>query len=138
MWVHEVYYRVAWGGSESKLGVAPFPTAQYPANPWYAYSYAISSSSRHPEESWLWLHYLSHYANPFVVVPARRSVAEASDYWSNWDTEMQDAIQGAMEHAWAIRLDATTAALEHAIVEIHAGASVQRALNEAQAAVTPR
>jgi ABC-type glycerol-3-phosphate transport system substrate-binding protein len=92
----------------------------------------------------MWLHYLSQHYNPYGYgyVPARRSIAEAEDYWTAWGAEsedkFQDAIQGAMEHAWAVRVDATTAALERAIFEIHTGKPVQRALNEAQAAVTPR
>jgi hypothetical protein len=112
--------------------------ARYPANPWHAYSYAISSGTVYPEESWLWLHFLSLQDRPFGLVPARRRAAESADYWSSWNGEMEAVIQGAMEHAWAVRLDTTTVAFENAIAEIYAGRSVQRALNEAQAAVTPR
>jgi ABC-type glycerol-3-phosphate transport system substrate-binding protein len=137
MWADAVYEWEQWN-SRINLGVVPFPIARYPANPWHAYSHAISGLTLYPEESWLWLHYLSQQDRLFGLVPARRSAAERADYWAAWDDEMEKAIRGAMEHAWAVRLDTTTVAFENAIAEIYAGKSVQRALNEAQAAVTPR
>jgi ABC-type glycerol-3-phosphate transport system substrate-binding protein len=134
MWADVIHAQEFWT-SRVNLGAVPFPTGQYPANPWNADGYAMSGGTLYPEESWLWLRYLSqHYRADVSLghVPARRSAAETADDWSAWDDETAKAIQGAMEHAWAVRLDKTTAALEHAIAEIYAGASVQRALNEAQ------
>jgi multiple sugar transport system substrate-binding protein len=120
-------------------GIVPFPTAEHPANPWFLYSYAMSRGTRSPQESWLWLYFVARQngqaqgdINPFGFVPASRPFAGSSDFWSAWDAEVQDAMRGAMAHAWAVRLDGATTALEGAIDDILAGKPVRTALDEAQ------
>ena len=139
MWADADY--VQQSQNADRMGIVPFPTAQFPANPWLLYSYAMSSSARSSEESWLWLHFVSQNhgeaqdtVNLFYIVPTRRSAAEANDYWVAWDRETAEAIRGAMEYAWSVRLDAATTALEGAIDDILAGKPVRTALDEAQIA----
>lgn len=88
------------------IGVMPFPVMPLessdtsPLNQ----SYIISAGTQHPEAAWRWIAYLSSqpldllYAFPeSAPVPARRSVAEAQDYWSSLDAETRAAMTTAVE-----------------------------------------
>jgi ABC-type glycerol-3-phosphate transport system substrate-binding protein len=125
--------------ASERVGMASFPAAAYPSSPWWIEAYTISAESPHPQESWLWVRYLTaqgtneQRSNASDLLSARRSVAEASGYWAQWDTETADAIHAAMENAWGYRLDTYTLTLETAIESIWAGTSVEVALEEAQA-----
>ncbi|MFN2130859.1 MAG: extracellular solute-binding protein [Anaerolineae bacterium] len=138
MWVEEA---AAWrrDGGDEHVGVVPFPVAAHPGSPWWFEAYTISAESAHPEESWLWVRYLTargtedERSNDIYLLPARRSVAEASGVWSEWDAEIASAIEAAIENAWSYRLDTCTLALETAIESIWAGTPVESALEEAQA-----
>jgi ABC-type glycerol-3-phosphate transport system substrate-binding protein len=138
MWVDDA--QAGDRGASGNVGVVSFPTSTYPSSPWLVKAYAISAESAHPEESWAWLAFLTEqqktrddHNNTAYTVPARRSVAELSRSWAQWDDEAGDAIRSAMEDAWAYRLDECTLALEAAIESIWAGTSVEAALDEAQA-----
>jgi ABC-type glycerol-3-phosphate transport system substrate-binding protein len=138
MWVEEASAWRRYRGREN-VGVVPFPVSTYPGSPWRLEAHTISAESDHPEESWLWLRYLTAQGtedqdgNASYLLPARRSVAEASGVWTQWDPEIAEAIDAAMENAWSYRLDTYTLALETAIESIWAGTSVEAALEDAQA-----
>jgi len=138
MWAEEA---AAWRGYEGRedVGVVPFPVAAHPGSPWWFEAYTISAESAHPEESWLWIRYLTSRATvdpggtvPYLL-PARRSVAEASGVWAQWDAEIAGAIEAAIANAWSYRPDTCTLTLEAAIESIWAGTPVETALEKAQA-----
>lgn len=65
---------------------------------------AISRSSQHPEAAWRWLAFLSRQIpvevieeEPLLYLPARRSVAEQSGYWRQWNEEDAALIQQIAE-----------------------------------------
>ena len=98
--------------TESAYGFAPFPIDADGENvnttPVSALSGVISAGSEHPAESWQWLKYLSEhwlvsdtsYVSDQLNIPARQSVAAENDFWVNYPTEVQEAMQYGLEHAW--------------------------------------
>ncbi len=130
------------GQRREGVGVVSFPMGQYPLNPWYIQTYAMSGGTLHPEESWLWLRFVltqhemeASSGRVEEGIPARRSVAEAAGIWSEWDEETTAAIQEAMDRAWNLRWDVCTFALQDALEQGWSGVPVQQALDEAQAMV---
>jgi ABC-type glycerol-3-phosphate transport system substrate-binding protein len=110
--------------------------------------YIMSSGTQHPEAAWRWLAFLSkqNVASPFrgpgspSEVPARKSLAEQSGYWDRLDAETKAAVEAALA-----RLTAPVAesfdplvldALEHAAGTVIEGTPTQRALADAQTALT--
>ncbi len=138
MWVDDAQ---AWGRRTSeRIGAVPFPSSSYPNSPWLATAYIMSVETARPEESWLWLAFLTEHQKTVddhnrtaYTMPARRSVAEMTGAWAQWDDEVADAIRSAMEDAWIYRLDECTLTLEMAIESIWTGTPVEDALDEAQA-----
>jgi len=98
--------------TESAYDFAPFPVESDGENvnttPVSALCGVISAGSEHPAEAWQWLKYLSEhwlvsdtsYASNQLNIPARQSVAEAEGFWENYPTEVQEAMQYGLEHAW--------------------------------------
>jgi ABC-type glycerol-3-phosphate transport system substrate-binding protein len=123
----------------SDVGLVPYPVARYGANPWQVSGLAISNLTPHAQESWLWVRFLSDQdpvgrstANSMLSLPARPSMAEATGYWEQWDSEMRAVLQDAVKHAWAFRYDECTFPLQRAIDAIWKGQTVEAALAEAQ------
>lgn len=65
---------------------------------------AISRGSQHPEAAWRWLAFLSRQMpvevieeEPLLYLPARRSVAEQSGYWRQWNADDAALIQQIAE-----------------------------------------
>lgn len=98
--------------TESVYGFAPFPvdadgehTNTTPISAKYG---AISRGSEHPQEAWQWLKFLSTHwlvsdtndTLDQLYVPARQSVAEEQRFWDNYPSEIRDAMQFGLEHAW--------------------------------------
>lgn len=120
------------------LGLAPLPfggrgTAYH--QPW---GYIMSSGTSHPQESWLWIEYLSRQlplASPGAM-PARRSLVEASDYWSRWGSEERQAIEASLGHLMAVRRgDMMVSELVRAADTVFGGETAAHALDTAQANV---
>jgi len=83
-----------------ELGIVPAPTLPRFADG--SLGYIMSSGTQHPEAAWRWLSFLSHQLNyetgsDISLVPARRSLAELSDYWSGLNTEISSAMRTAIE-----------------------------------------
>jgi ABC-type glycerol-3-phosphate transport system substrate-binding protein len=105
MWPREMLFS---GPDQDKpsfaIGTAPYPPLP---QPFYggAQGYVMSSGTQHPQEAWRWLSFLSRqevkspFEGPDSVgeLPARKSVAERSGYWSKLDEEATAAIKTTIE-----------------------------------------
>ncbi|NJN66723.1 MAG: extracellular solute-binding protein [Chloroflexaceae bacterium] len=68
--------------------------------------YIMSSGTRHPQEAWRWLSFLSrqYIDQPFsggttvTQISARRSLAERSGYWNELDEETAAVVRATLEH----------------------------------------
>jgi ABC-type glycerol-3-phosphate transport system substrate-binding protein len=87
-----------------KSGIAPYPASSLPSFSGSAIGYSMSAGTQHPREAWQWLSFLSHQElkrsdgpNEVSYVPARRSIAERSGYWSKLDRETAAAIKAVIE-----------------------------------------
>lgn len=81
------------------IGVAPDPRTPLPLSDTPS-GYVMSAGTQHPQEAWRWLAFLSKQAimsavapqDPLSEIPARKSIAERSGYWTNLDVETTAAI----------------------------------------------
>jgi ABC-type glycerol-3-phosphate transport system substrate-binding protein len=86
------------------IGTAPLPPSP---QPFYGGSegYVMSGGTQHPQEAWRWLAFLSRQqvkppfesADTIGQLPARKSLAERSGYWSKLDQETTAAIKAMIE-----------------------------------------
>lgn len=85
------------------IGTLPFPNLALPLSD-SPQAYFMSAGTQHPVESWRWLSFLSHqptrlpYERPDQIdqLPARKSVAEQSGYWSKLDAQTSAAVTSAL------------------------------------------
>jgi len=137
MWTDSLSSLERWGELHGAR-VAPYPESVGPSNPWTIESLMLSAYTAHPDESWLWMRFVSEQAAEprqkarAFALPARRSVAEASGYWQQWDAETRSAIEAALDRAYALSLDACTVPLNEAIQEILSGMPAEEAMAKAQ------
>jgi ABC-type glycerol-3-phosphate transport system substrate-binding protein len=135
------------GGSAPSfaLGVAPYPP--FPGGTRdFASGYVMSSGTQHPNEAWAWLSFLSKQlvadtggAKGAGLLPARKSLAQQSGYWSRLDDQAKAAVEAALARPAPVAsgkniLDAYEPLLQ-AIKDIVAGKSATQAASEAQAAI---
>ena len=134
-------------------GVAPYPP--FPGGlPDFSRGYVMSSGTQHPNEAWAWLSFLSKQlvadlaggggkggpSNTANQLPARKSLAEQTGYWSRLDDETKAAVQAALDRPAPAAsgtnvLDAYEP-LGQAILDIIGGKNAAQAASEAQAAIT--
>ena len=131
------------GGSlPFEVGVMPFPEQSIGGD-----GYIMSNGTQHPEAAWRWLSFLSHKevrqagVSPNLIeqLPARKSTAEQSGYWTQLDSETKAVINAMLERAksapahppnFDIRADVL---LRHALDSvIHEGRTTREALQTAQ------
>jgi multiple sugar transport system substrate-binding protein len=141
MWSDEAY-NVSDRDSNADLGVVPFPVGRRQVHYYWSRTHLyMSQAASHPEAAWVWLRFLTHQETPRpsdpvqASIPARRSVAEAIGYWSQWNEEAEEALRYALEYGTGYRWDASIAALSHAIDAVLDGTPVEEALAEAQASL---
>lgn len=127
-------------GDQADIAMVPFPIEHEGdlSTPMSARgSYMMSAGTAYPDASWRWLSFLSH--NPLETrntrLPARRSVAEAIQFWEELDENLTPVYRFAIEHA----LPQPPQSVEHtayfydAIETILAGEqALEPALTEAQ------
>lgn len=117
------------------IGVVPFPEVNSPSN-WVAMNgYFVSAGTQHSQESWRWLNFLTHrsVAAWDKLLPARRSVAEQTQYWRQFDPEEASAVQYAAEHLNVVLWDEASVALSKGLAQIFKGESIETVLAAAQA-----
>jgi ABC-type glycerol-3-phosphate transport system substrate-binding protein len=81
------------------IGVIPLPSVPDPTASIYWNStqgYFISGQADHPEACWDWIRYLSDQAEAFSGVPARRSLAESSNWEAIVGPEKAEAYRAAV------------------------------------------
>jgi ABC-type glycerol-3-phosphate transport system substrate-binding protein len=122
------------------VGVAPLPVASqvsgshYPGRLW---GYMVSAGTPYPQESWRWLRFLTHRTPSGICsdcLPARRSVAEATVYWSRFSRDMAPAMRQMAEHLYFPPSPAMTWYVQQAVSQVINGTAVDTALYEAQQA----
>jgi ABC-type glycerol-3-phosphate transport system substrate-binding protein len=96
-----------WGGPGQlpfAMGIATYPPASAFDRSIFKRGYAMSAGTQHPEAAWRWLSFLSQQElndtmgqDTLSTIPARRSVAESSGYWSKLDEEAQAAVRATLE-----------------------------------------
>ncbi len=81
------------------LGVAPLPEGKAIVGWKQAAGYAMSAGTAHPQESWLWLTFLTRQplATEEGTVPPRRSLAGAVDVWASLDEETAAVYRYVLE-----------------------------------------
>lgn len=80
MWVGMFANRMRWVEEMGDaLRVAPLPRDERMSTGGDCHAYAISSQAEHPDACWEWIVFLSEQM-PHRLVPARRSLAESSEY----------------------------------------------------------
>jgi ABC-type glycerol-3-phosphate transport system substrate-binding protein len=106
MWLGLPASMAEWG---QEVGVAPWPTAHDGRLTHTTLAGAvcagISAGSAYPQEAWTWLQFLTTRPRPAIareqfVLPARTTVAEASEFWEDLDAETVSVLRYALEHAW--------------------------------------
>jgi ABC-type glycerol-3-phosphate transport system substrate-binding protein len=105
MWQREMLFDGPGNQAPSfAIGVAPLPPTSLPffgGNE----GYVMSSGTQYPQEAWRWLSFLSRQQvkPPFEQqdtigqLPARKSLAESSGYWSKLDEETAAVIRAVVE-----------------------------------------
>ena len=131
--------QIATNGLPFKVGIAPLPAGSTTLAG-AGGGFVMSNGTRHAQEAWQWLSFLSHQQIPpttesIDLVPARPSLAEQSGFWKTRDPEVVSALQTALARTDApIRtLDWRVAtALQTALKEVVDGADAASALRTAQ------
>jgi len=93
-----------WGRGgrwQMQWGMAPLPRDANATTLGSAMAYAASAGTQYPEACWEWITFLSRRPPPFVV-PARRSLAESSDFVEQVGAETAQVARLAIENALII------------------------------------
>lgn len=96
---------------QGNIGVVPFPVSgpDSKTSPAFADGISVSAGTQKVAAAWKWITFLTRQSpnnrdgNFFVGLaglPARRSVAEATQFWDGLDAEFVAALQYAIEHAY--------------------------------------
>ena len=94
----------AWVRSKQpqSIGIAPYPvdTPDAKTTALYIEQVAMSAGTAYPQAVWRWLDFLSRQPpGQSGKIPARRSVAEMTSFWSNLDKETEETLRFAANHA---------------------------------------
>ena len=104
-----------WGGSSSEidsfelssrdLGFVPYPQSSGANRYFEYYGYMISAGSRHPQEAWRWISWLTYRDVPPLGLfyspnnlPPRRSVAEADGSWERLHPDVAAAFRWVFDN----------------------------------------
>ncbi len=119
----------------SDIGVVPFPETGRPSNPGFFNGSFMSSGTHHPQESWRWLKFLTHRQIGVWdhLAPSRRSAAEETHYWEQFEPEEAAAAQYAAERLSLFMQDEATTSLAKALRQALDGEEVGAAIVQAQA-----
>jgi ABC-type glycerol-3-phosphate transport system substrate-binding protein len=151
LWIAPLSASLPSGEDEMAINhydIAPFPTSSDNAGSTVLWPTCavVSSGTKHPQEAWTWINYLSHqWAYPDLPqsflsseIPARKSVVEGIDYWNRVPGNDKEAIQAGLEHGWyGTRYPQTFQAVKSALLKALTGEDLALALSEANIAPTP-
>jgi multiple sugar transport system substrate-binding protein len=102
----------AWGPQarwQMNWGMAPLPRDERSSTLGFVMAYAASADTRHPEVCWEWMTYLSEQIPPYVL-PARRSLAESTEYTGRVGEDIAAAARASIDGALIVP-DVQTASL---------------------------
>ncbi|MFL5803340.1 MAG: ABC transporter substrate-binding protein [Roseiflexaceae bacterium] len=134
------------------VGVAPYPPFSS-GGKGLSGGYIMSSGTQHPNEAWAWLSFLSTQIvadqsgkggapGGVSALPARKSLAEQSGYWSGLDDETKAAVQTVLARPApaSSNLDSLDnyKPLFQAMLDIMEGKPAAQAASEAQTAISNR
>lgn len=134
------WFEYEYGKNSRNIGLALYPTIEGPQALAHMYGYVISSGSQYPQESWQWLNFLSHQTiSDGRFLPSRRSVAEATGYWAQFQSEDVEFLRFAAEHLAAVSpIKPGGQELSTAIFSILSGTPVEEALAVAETNLAER
>ncbi|MGC9348379.1 MAG: extracellular solute-binding protein [Anaerolineae bacterium] len=122
---------------EMSWGLVPMPRALSAASLATSEGLFISAETEHPDVAWTWIRFLSEKSHP-LLMPARRSLAESSEYERVAGEEVALAGQAALQDAILVNpnllgFETALEALAQALTKIRSGeASPEVALSTAQ------
>jgi len=137
MWPVEVPFRDA-GPRPDRFGLVPFPSASERGTPFSSSALVMSAGTTHPNAAWQWIAFLSQQPmmpswGSEAAIPARRSTAEATDYWEDMPPEIATICQLALGNLRSTQLWDVTEPTEKAVTAILTeGAELNEALSRAQ------
>ncbi len=143
MWSDALWnYAYYTGQKGRKLGLALLPGRAGPVAPALGMGYFMSAGTPYPQETWLWLEFLSYQGlqsgtpDAQSLLPARRSVAEASHYWAQFDGPALPVVKAAAEHLSFAPFDPAQpdGLIWKALDAVRRGQTAEQALAEAQQA----
>jgi ABC-type glycerol-3-phosphate transport system substrate-binding protein len=79
-------------------GMVPLPSDERASTLGILMAYAASADTGHPEACWEWMTFLSEQMPPFVL-PARRSLAESTEYTDQVGAEIAAVARASIEDA---------------------------------------
>jgi multiple sugar transport system substrate-binding protein len=97
-----VTWPVSW--DNFSWGMVALPVDVSAATSGLGTGYAISARSQHPEAAWLWLKFLTEQI-PQTLIPARRSLAESSEFRDQIGEEAADSVAKSIQNVTLISLD---------------------------------
>jgi ABC-type glycerol-3-phosphate transport system substrate-binding protein len=102
MWSMPLSQRGGYGWPVEWLvnwGIVLLPREDYQFSPfWVEHGYAISAGTRNPDESWLWINFLTKQIHPHLV-PTRRSLIESTAYENLVGDEVAMVVRQSLEFA---------------------------------------
>lgn len=117
MWSSEYAWQVKYNADGTKepvtldfpVGTVPYPAAGMSLFRGEAEGYIISGGTAHPNEAWQWIEFLSRQQTEQLIfgdnpadssrqsVPARRSLAEETHFWSRLDPATRTTYEQALQ-----------------------------------------
>lgn len=111
MWP-EISGNWSYRSQQMNIGAVPMPVdaADSASSRLYPGGLSVSAGSSNPDAAWRWIDFLSRQASELGLVfgggpsqlPARRSAAEAADFWNEADPELAGALEFAVDHAFTL------------------------------------
>ncbi|MBK8902934.1 MAG: extracellular solute-binding protein [Anaerolineaceae bacterium] len=93
--------------TNSQIGIVPFPVGDSndKSSPLFVNGFVMSAGTVHAEAAWKWMMYLSHQQalsnfGETALIPARTSIAQATDFWSKLAPEYAAALNYALAHSY--------------------------------------
>lgn len=102
MWVTSVSHQRTLmrlqGANAANIGATPLPAGPSIPQEVAAYGFMMSAGTQQPQAAWAWLNFVAQQPGPEVWggLPARRSLAEASEVWQQTDATWRQSYLHAV------------------------------------------